>query len=89
MQLVELTNTEWTLIGNNVSDITFQVLGGNPVYINFNSTNAPPAEEFGLIYDHRNGELKKDVTEMTYKPTPNYVFARSVTRQATIVVETA
>jgi hypothetical protein len=88
-QKIALTADEWTLIGDGVTEITFQVLGQNGVYINFNSSNTEPSEDFGLVYNYRQGELKKSVTDLTYKSNPNYVFARALTSTATIIVETS
>lgn len=81
--------TEWTLIGDNVTDLTFQNVGQYPIYINFNSSNTAPSESVGLVYGAYTGELKKTVTELTYKATPNYVYARSVSANTAVVVETS
>lgn len=92
MALVEYTvNAEqWTLIGDNVTSITFQNAGQIPFYINFNSTNSAPVEDYGIVYGPWQGEIKKDVTELTYKTTPNYVFARAISNKSVrIIVETA
>jgi len=86
---IDISPSEWTLIGSNVTTITFQNASQYPLYINFNSSNTVPTEEVGLVYSPWQGELKKDVTELTYKATPNYVFARTVSRLGEITVETA
>ena len=83
-----LSSTEWTLIGNNVSSISFQVEGQNPVYIGFNTSSSVPSEEFGLFYKSGQGELKRTLSDLTYVSNPTHVFARSVTKISTIVVET-
>lgn len=83
-----LTNTEWTLIGDDVTSITFQNVGQYAIYINFNSSNTAPSEEYGLIYTSLQGELKRPTTELTYKSTPNYVFAKAASRSVDIYVET-
>lgn len=84
-----LTNDTWTLVGNNVTNITFQNVGDLPLYINFSATNTAPSDTVGLLYGPTQGEMKKDVTELTTVSTPNYVFARAKSEQAHIIVETA
>lgn len=86
---IELVSDAWTLIGDNVSDLTFQNAGQWPFYVNFNSSNTAPTEDVGIVYGPFQGELKKTVTELTYKSTPNYVFARSISKPTKIIVETA
>jgi hypothetical protein len=84
----ELTSSNWTLIGNNVTDITFQNTGQYGFYINFNDSNTAPTEDVGIVYGPFQGELKTFVSGMTYKISPNYVFARSITASGSIIVET-
>lgn len=84
-----INSADWTLIGNNVTSITFQNLGQYPIYINFNSSATPPAETSGLIYWPRTGEVKKNNADLTYVASPNYVFARSASNTLDIFVETA
>ena len=86
---IDISPSEWTLIGNNVATITFQNASQYPMYVNFNSSNTAPTEEVGLVYAPWQGELKKDVTELTYKTTPNWVYSRSVSRLGKVTVETA
>jgi hypothetical protein len=85
---IEITSSEWTLIGNNVTDMTFQNVSQWPFYINFNSSNVAPSEEVGLVYGPWQGELKKDVTDLTYKASPNYVFAKAISKPTKVIVET-
>ena len=85
---VNITKDEWTLIGDNVTSITFQNVSQFPFYVNFNSSNTAPSEDVGLVYGPWQGELKKDVTEMTYKTTPNYAFAKVLSKPTSLVVET-
>jgi len=86
---IELSSAEWTLIGDNVTDITFQNVSQWPFYVNFNSSNTSPTDTVGLVYGPWQGELKKDVTEMTYTTSPNYVFAKAISKTTSVVVETA
>lgn len=83
-----LTPDAWTLVGDNVTHITFQNIGQYPLYINFNSSNSAPAEATGLLYNYFDTEIKRDVTTLTFKSTPNYVFAKAASANATILVET-
>ena len=85
---IEITKDEWTLIGSNVDSITFQNNGQWPFYVNFNSANTAPTDDVGLVYGPWQGELKKDVTDLTYKTSPNYVFAKSISKPTSVVVET-
>jgi hypothetical protein len=83
-----IENDSWTLIGNNVSSITFQNVDQWPCYINFNSSATVPVEEIGLVYGPYQGELKKNLTDLTFKATPTHVFARAISRSVTITTET-
>ena len=86
---IDLTNDDWTLIGDNVTSITFQNASQWSFYVNFNTSNTSPNTAIGLIYSAGQGELKKTVTALTYQTTPNYVFARAVSSTARIIVETS
>lgn len=87
-QKIQIDDTDWTLIGDNVTSITFQNVGQFGVYINFNSSNTAPTEDVGVVYGPLQGELKRTCTELTYKATPSYVFARTISKAGAIVVET-
>lgn len=85
-----LTNSTWTLIGNNVTSISVQNSGSFPYYLNFNSSNTAPSETYGFIRRPNEEPLyKADVTTLTYKATPNFVFAKAVSANTKIIVETA
>ncbi len=85
---IELNSQTWTLIGDNVSSMTFQNVGQYGFYVNFNSSNSVPSESVGLVYGPWQGELKKTITDLTYKSTPTYVFAKAISKTASVVVET-
>jgi len=85
---IHIDDTEWTLIGDAVTSITFKNVGQFAVYINFNSSNTAPSEDVGVVYGPLQGELKRTCTDLTYKATPNYVFARTISKTGAIVVET-
>jgi hypothetical protein len=83
MPIIETTinNTAWTLIGNNVTTITFQNKSQFPVYIAVTATNVAPTGTVGLIYDSLTGELKipvADLTLSTLSGGAGYVWARGV-----------
>jgi hypothetical protein len=84
---ISLTNEAWTLIGNNVTRITFQNGGQFPIYINFTAANTAPTDTVGLIYGAREGEMYKLLTEMTSVPLPKFVWARSTVRIGNVIVE--
>jgi hypothetical protein len=87
-QKITVDKDEWVLIGDNVVDITFQNVDQWPVFINFNDSSTPPEEEMGLVYGPYSGELKRTVEDLTYKTSPNFVFAKAVSRPVTITYET-
>ena len=52
----DLTPSNYVLIGNNVSTITFQCQSGNPVVINFTATNSNNSNRPGLVYTDFEGD---------------------------------
>lgn len=86
---IAVNKDTWTLIGNNVSSITFQNIGQFPAYVNFSANTSPPVASVGLVYDMYQKELKKTVTDMTYLSTPNYVWAKAVSASTSFAVETS
>jgi hypothetical protein len=84
---ISLTNTQWTLISNSDPFITFQNSGSFPIYINFTSNNTAPTDNVGLIYGPREGEMKKYLTDMTKMSNPTHVWAKSVAKVGSIIVE--
>jgi hypothetical protein len=88
-----LTGSQWTLIGNNVSSITFQVISATPVYIGIGTSSSSTASGItsttpGLVYQQFEGEVKKLVADLSHLTSPTYVFARSLSSIATISYET-
>ena len=88
-----LTGTEWTLIGNNVTSITFQVISATPVYIGIGTDSNPTISGItstspGLVYQQFEGEVKKLVADLSYETSPTYVFARPISSIGTIIYET-
>jgi hypothetical protein len=84
---IEINKDTWTLIGSNVSSITFQNVSQFGVYINFTSTDDAPLDEVGLVYGPWQGELKKTLTDMTIVSFPSYVWAKSITKDTRVIVE--
>lgn len=84
---VEITSSEWTLIGDNVSEITFQNATTWPIYLNFTAANTAPSDNVGLIYGGYEGELKKTVSELTIASNPSYVWAKSTGSSGKIIIE--
>ena len=83
----DLTPSNYVLIGNNVSTITFQCQSGNPVVINFTATNsAPTATDPGLVYTTYEGEMKKTVTDLSHVSSAAYVWAKALTGDSAKVV---
>jgi hypothetical protein len=84
---IEIDSQDWTLIGDNISTITFQNVSQFGVYINFTSSNTAPTDDVGLVYGPFLGELKKELTNMTAVATPAYVWAKSISNSGKIIVE--
>ena len=83
----DLTPSNYVLIGNNVSTITFQCQSGNPVVINFTATNSgPTATDPGLVYTTYEGEMKKTVTDLSHVSSAAYVWAKALTGDSAKVV---
>jgi len=85
---IELVDSEWTLIGDNVASITFQNVSQFPIYVNFSASNTAPVEAVGLVYTSWQKEVKKTVTDLTYTSTPNYVYAKAMSGRSSVLVET-
>jgi hypothetical protein len=78
----------WTLIANNVTEVTFQNASQFPFYVNFTSAaNTEPSDTFGLVYGPWQGELKRTVTEMTNVATPTHVWAKNISSNGAVIVE--
>ncbi len=85
----DLTTAGWTLIGDNVATISVQNAGQFPYYLNFNATNSAPSENFGFIRHPGEAPITKAaVTSLTHKATPNYVFAKALSKNTSVIVET-
>lgn len=84
---IELTGTEWTLIANS-PNVTFFNVGGWPMYVNFSASATPPAEPVGLLYQRWTGETKAAISSLTFVAAPTHVFARAISNNTKVVVET-
>lgn len=84
-----ITNTDWTLIGDNANTITFQNVGQAFLYINVTDSNTAPTEEYGLVYSALSGEMAKTVADMSANGSATHVWARSTAGNTTVVYETA
>ena len=84
-----LSAQTYTLVGSNVTgNVTFQVVGQRPVYINFsNNGAAPPNTALGFVYDRFQGELQQSLNVMTLLSGANTIFARAMTSNSAIIVE--
>jgi hypothetical protein len=78
---------EWILIGEDVSSITFQNAGQFGVYINFTSANTAPSDAYGLVYGPFQGELRRDLIEMTSISSPTHVWAKAMSKPVNLIVE--
>jgi hypothetical protein len=81
-----LPSSSWTLIGNNVSAITFQNIGQQQIYINVTATNVAPTAPVGLVYDIFQGELNISPTTLS-NALGRFVWARAVTGVGSVVVD--
>lgn len=85
---IPINKDNWTLIANNVTSVTFQNASQYPFYVNFSAAaNTVPSDSFGLVYGPWQGEMKKAVTDMTSVVTPNYVWAKSISSNGSVIVE--
>lgn len=83
----------WTKIIDNKSTASFQNVGQVTVMILYTSTDYAPADDsLGLEYGTRQGEIKRELEDLTFVEDPLYAWAKPVTGNATTVrveVETA
>ena len=85
---ISIDKNNWILIGDNVSEITFQNVGQFGFYINFTSSTTPPTDEYGLVYPpDMSGEMKKPLVDMTQVTSPAYVWAKAISQTTNIIVE--
>lgn len=85
-----ITPSAWTKIGDNISSITFQNQGSYPIEIEITAADTAPAvTDSGIVYGTYEGEMKKDLTDLTYVSSPAYVWAKSITANADVVYEGA
>jgi len=86
----DLTPSNYVLIGNNVTTITFQCQSTTPVVVGIATTSAGlDASIDGLIYNRFEGEMKKTVTELSHDSGAAYVYAKALTGTSKIVYEGA
>ena len=82
-----VNTSAYTLIGNNVTTITFQCQSNNPIVINFTAANsAPSADSPGLVYKTFEGEMQKNVTDLSYVSNAAYVWAKALTGESAKVI---
>lgn len=77
----------WTKIANNVTSVTFQNASQYPFYINFTASDSAPTDIVGLVYGPWQGEMKKDLADMTSVSSPKYVWAKSFSSNGSVIVE--
>ena len=85
----EVTPSEYFLIGNNVTSITFQCQSSTPIVIGITSTVGIGTTTEGYIYNRFEGEMKKTVTDLSHDVNAAYVYAKALTGTAKIVYEGA
>ena len=81
----------WTKIIDNKSSATFQNVGQVTMMVVYTATDSAPADDaVGLEYGTRQGEIKKDLEDLTYVASPLYAWARPITGNTTTArIETA
>ena len=84
-----LSSQYFTMVGSNVTgNVTFQVVGSYPVWINYSNTGAaPPNTATGFAYDRYQGELQQSLSVLTLLSGANTIFARAMSANSSIVVE--
>ena len=83
----DLNSTSWTLIGPNVTVMSFQNIGQSPIYISVTANTAPPsANTVGWLYDVYQAELKINPGSLVVNPG-TYVWARAVSNSGRIITE--
>lgn len=83
-------NGGWTQITNDdVTNISFQALGGN-VEVHYSaSATAPSDSEYGFVYASGDGEQNSELSNLTALSGAVRVFARSAVRGVSIQVDHA
>ena len=75
-QTITCPDGTWTQLTNaDVTSITFEVLSGS-VYIRFTTDTTAPTEDHGLLYQKSQGELKRDLADLTYLAAADRVWAK-------------
>lgn len=83
---IPINSASWTLIGNNVTTISYQNVGQQQMYIQVTMTNAAPTNTIGLVYDLFQGELKITPANLSIAGG-TYVWARTVTGTGSVIVD--
>lgn len=81
-----VVSSDWKTIGESVSEMTFQNKSPWPIEIAFTSGSSEPTEERSVTYLQFEGEEKKTISELSYIPGANYVWARCVTNRTNLVI---
>ena len=86
----DLTPSNYVLIGNNVTTITFQCQSSTPAVVSISTISAGIATDTpGIVYNRFEGEMKKTVTDLSHDAGAAYVYAKALTGTSKIVYEGA
>lgn len=83
---IAINKDTWTLIGNNISIVTFQNVGQQQIYISTTTSNVAPTSPIGLVYDIWQGELKVNTTSLTVTGG-TYIWAKTITGAGSVIVD--
>ena len=84
----DITNDQWYLIGDNVSSITFQCASTAPIQVAITTNSSQPdLDSPGLIYNRFEGELKRNLVDLTYLSLPTHVWVKPLSSNATVIYD--
>lgn len=84
-QTIELTEDDWTQITNaDVTAITFQVIK-HKAFIRFTTDTTKPTEAHGILYCENEGELNKNISDLTNLTGADRVWAKPASGKVTLV----
>lgn len=86
--LIPTNKDNWVKIGDNIVSITFQNAGQYAMYVNYTDADVAPTDAVGFLYESREGELKKDLVDLTFIANAAYVWAKNVSSVGNAIVET-
>lgn len=72
----KLNVKNWTMIGVEANTATIQNFSFTPIILEFTEDPTAPTTDAGIIFDVNEGVIKTNITTLTFKALPTYIWAK-------------